>query len=159
MERKIDIMIYLLTRLVAIQDGVPYQMVANEIEDKFPKAKRTRTESEETDNDAVNRIYAIYPTKCPVSQRNTGKCSKDKDRIARLLKTTTEEKLSSTIKRYIDDCIKQNSYIKNFSTFLNNIPDTEETIFHEDETDPFVELSGDPEAAAYIEQRRKLYQQ
>lgn len=72
---------------------------------------------------AVNRLYALYPTKCPVSGRHTGKSSKDKHKLEILLRTNTEEKLAGIIKRYIKESTEQKSYVKNFATFLNNIPD------------------------------------
>lgn len=87
------------------------------------------------DKGAVDRIYALYPTRCPVSGRALGKCSKDKEKIARILVKMTEEKLSATIKRYIEDSIKDNSYFKNFSTLLNNLPDYEEGAKAETKTD------------------------
>lgn len=71
----------------------------------------------------VEKIYALYPTKCPVSGRGTGKSSKDKTRIIALLKTHTVEGLEAVINQYLSDCSRTNTYIKNFSTFLNNIPD------------------------------------
>lgn len=74
---------------------------------------------------AVNRLYALYPTKCPVSGRHTGKSSKDKHKLEILLRTITEEKLAAIITRYIKECTEQNSYVKNFATFLNNLPDYE----------------------------------
>ena len=40
-----------------------------------------------------------------------------------LLRTNTEEKLAGIIKRYIKESTEQKSYVKNFATFLNNIPD------------------------------------
>lgn len=72
---------------------------------------------------AVARLYALYPSKCPVSGRNTGKSSKDKHKLEILLRTNTEEKLAGIIKRYIKESTEQQSYVKNFATFLNNIPD------------------------------------
>lgn len=76
--------------------------------------------------EAADRIYDRYPTKCVVSGRSTGKSrKKDLATIIRLLKKGeyTEETLASVIDRYINDCKQHSSYIKNFSTFLNNIPD------------------------------------
>lgn len=75
----------------------------------------------------IDRVYKAYPTKCPVAGRPTGKSSKDKEKIKRLLKLKTEEELISIIKRYVKECTESNVYLKNFSTFLNNLPDyTEE---------------------------------
>lgn len=125
MERKIDIMIYLLVRLVANAEGVDTNTVFDTIEKIFPKPKKIMTVKEKVDSGAVDRIYALYPTKCPVSQRATGKSSTDKRKIERLLLDRSEEDLTKAIKRYLDDSVKTQSYIKNFSTFLNNVPDYE----------------------------------
>ena len=73
--------------------------------------------------DAVEHLYAAYPSKCPVSKRATGKSSADKDKLVRLLKDHSEEALASKIRRYVEECVAQNTYIKNFQTFLNNLPD------------------------------------
>jgi len=111
---------------------------ANEYENRYEnqhenrhntnKEKKEKEGNKEIDSsalkDAVERIYGLYPTKCPISGRATGKSSKDKQRIESLLKKgLTEEMLSETIKRYIEESKTSVSYIKNFSTFLNNIPD------------------------------------
>ena len=76
-----------------------------------------------TDKDAVDRLYKLYPAKCPISGRSTGKSAKDKEKLTRLLRKKTEDELAGTIKHYIDDCTKSRTYFKNFSTFLNNLPD------------------------------------
>lgn len=73
--------------------------------------------------EAANRLYSLYPTKCPVSGRSTGKSSKDKEKLARLLRDHTEQELADTIKRYVRESTEQQSFIKNFATFLNNLPD------------------------------------
>lgn len=75
---------------------------------------------------AVERIYKLYPTKCPVKGRPTGKSSSDKKRIERLLKTMPEEKLSGIIQRYVSECVSSGTAIKNLSTLLNNLPDYDE---------------------------------
>lgn len=75
------------------------------------------------DKDAVERLYKLYPAKCPISGRSTGKSAKDKEKLARLLRKKTEEEISGTIKHYVDDCTRTRTYFKNFSTFLNNLPD------------------------------------
>lgn len=84
-------------------------------------------EKQESEKVVIDRVYKAYPTKCPVAGRPTGKSSKDKEKIKRLLKLKTEEELISIIKRYVKECTESNVYLKNFSTFLNNLPDyTEE---------------------------------
>ena len=72
-------------------------------------------------------VYKAYPTKCPVSQRSTSKSSKDKDKIASLIKKReyTPEGLTNVIHAYIQECEGSKTFVKNFSTFLNNIPDIE----------------------------------
>ena len=43
-----------------------------------------------------------------------------------LLKNRTADELTGIIKKYVDGCISSKTWIKNFSTFLNNIPDYSE---------------------------------
>lgn len=70
----------------------------------------------------VNRMYALYPAKCPMRNHSLGKSSKDKNRIAKLLKTYTESQIEMVIQHEIDEKYGK-SYMQNFSTFLNNFPD------------------------------------
>lgn len=78
------------------------------------------------DNENIELIYNSYPTRCVVGGRSTGKSAKNKDKLKILLKTITSDKLIDTIKWYVSDCKKTNTYMMNFSTFLNNIPDVPE---------------------------------
>lgn len=71
----------------------------------------------------VDAVYSAYPTRCVVQGRNLGKSSADKKKIARLLKDNSKEKLVKTIERYVDDCKSDKVYMKNFGTFLNNLPE------------------------------------
>lgn len=70
----------------------------------------------------VDKMYALYPTKCPKRNASTGKSRKDKDRIKRLLKVYTEEQIEQVIRTEVDNNYGVN-YMKNFSTFLNNFPE------------------------------------
>lgn len=94
--------------------------------------KRMENENENVIEDVnellfiIEEIYNKYPSKCPVKSRSTGKSSKDKDKISRLLKTNSKEHLLLTIETYVNDCIKSKTYLKNFATFLNNLPDIKE---------------------------------
>jgi len=81
----------------------------------------------------IDNIYFLYPSKCPIKNSNTGKSEKNKDKIKILLKEHTKEDLIFKINRYISDCKKDNVYIKNFSTFLNNLPDYTEQEFNYNE--------------------------
>lgn len=73
-------------------------------------------------NEFVDRMYALYPTKCPKRNTSLGKSMKDKARIKTLLKTYTKEQIEQVIRNEVDSNYGVN-YMKNFSTFLNNFPE------------------------------------
>lgn len=78
---------------------------------------------EKTDDDVfVDNIYAMYPAKCPIRNTSLGKCSKDKDRIRKLLKTYSKEDIEKVVTHEVDEKLGK-SMMQNFSTFLNNFPD------------------------------------
>ena len=89
--------------------------------DKLNKTKLNNNKNY-TKNE-VEEIYSLYPGKCVVKGSSTGKCEKNKDRIKKLLNTISADGIKRTIIWYIDDCKRHNTYMKNFSTFLNNIPE------------------------------------
>lgn len=70
----------------------------------------------------VDKMYALYPTKCPKRNTSLGKSRKDKVKIKRLLKTYSQEEIERVIRHEVDSNYGVN-YMKNFSTFLNNFPD------------------------------------
>lgn len=74
----------------------------------------------------VERMYAMYPTRCPVQDRKLGKSYEDKKRIRKLLKTYTKEQIEQVFKEEIDSKYGK-SYMRNFSTFLNNFPEPNAT--------------------------------
>ena len=73
----------------------------------------------------IETIYKLYPTKCLVRGASSGKSKNNKNKIKILLKEYTVIELGDIIKRYCLECVKDNVYMKNFSTFLNNVPDYE----------------------------------
>lgn len=75
--------------------------------------------------EVINNIYKNYPNKCPINESSTGKSSKCKNKIEVLLKTHSEGYLIDLQEKYVKDCIKSERYIKNYQTFLNNLPDPE----------------------------------
>jgi hypothetical protein len=79
-------------------------------------------EEKENINNFVERIYKMYPTKCPKRGTSTGKSHKDKQRISKLLKTYTMDEIKKVVKHEIDEKYDK-QYLQNFSTFLNNFPD------------------------------------
>ena len=86
--------------------------------DKSLSKKDTNAEVD----DFIERMYALYPPKCPIKKRSLGKSSKDKDRIRQLLKRYTKEEIEFVIRNEISQKFNK-SWMSNFSTFLNNFPD------------------------------------
>lgn len=90
--------------------------------------------------DAVNKVYKAYPAKCPARGTTTGKCRKDKDRIYYLMTKQgyTAQGLINAIDKYVNEAYSTGCYLKNFSTFLNNIPLDEEDTIELDQTPDWV---------------------
>jgi len=110
--------------LCSMGKGTVDEIIAEAVAATTPEKKESSNPVKNTaDPESVNRLYALYPSKCPVSGRATGKSHKDKEILTRLLREHSEEEIAETIKRYIKDSTEQKSYIKNFSTFLHNLPD------------------------------------
>ena len=70
----------------------------------------------------VDRMYALYPSKCPKRGAYLGKSQKDKAKIKSLLKTYSESDIEFVIRWEIAQKYNK-AYMLNFSTFLNNFPD------------------------------------
>lgn len=87
-----------------------------EIEDKSSTKKKKEYD------EFVERMYALYPTKCPIRGATLGKSYKDKERIQKLLRQYTEDEIESVFKNEIEEKYGKH-YMQNFSTFLNNFPD------------------------------------
>lgn len=85
--------------------------------------KLNNTKDEAHIEDAfIERMYALYPTKCPKRGTTLGKSHKDKERIRKLLKQYSMEEIETVFKREIEEKYEKH-YMQNFSTFLNNFPD------------------------------------
>lgn len=91
-------------------------------------------EAKSTAKEDAEEIYKLYPTTCLNTGRRTGKSTKDKEKIIRLLKTHTKEELKFTIQKYINLSIRDKTYMMNFSTFLNHLPDYSDLTEKEKET-------------------------
>lgn len=92
-------------------------------------SKKKDASGNNTDNkdaEFIERMYKLYPTKCPKRNMSLGKSSRDKDRIAKLLKKYTKEQIEFVINREIEEKFGKH-YMQNFSTFLNNFPEPEIT--------------------------------
>ena len=116
MERQLKILAYLLARYISIQTG--------ESSDEIMAEAMVATEEvKSVTDDDVETVYKRYPTKCPVRGTSTGKCTKNKLQIQKLLKDHSAADLLYIIDRYVRECTEGQVYIKNFSTFLNQLPD------------------------------------
>lgn len=95
-------------------------------DDRKDKEERDKSLSKKATNaevdDFIERMYALYPPKCPIKNRSLGKSSKDKDRIRHLLKRYSKEEIEFVIRNEISQKFNK-SWMSNFSTFLNNFPD------------------------------------
>lgn len=98
----------------------------NKNKDKEQEGKEKDTNVSKEKGELIERLYKIYPTTCPISGRSLGKNSKNKKQLETLLKTRTPEDIELTIREYIVDCKNHNTYLKNFSTFLNQFPEKKE---------------------------------
>jgi len=85
----------------------------------------TETETDTVNAEEIEEIYKQYPSTCPVNESSTGKTpTKNKSQIAKIL--ATEYPLSESIELYQKNCVKAKRYMKNFGTFLNNLPDIDD---------------------------------
>ena len=97
------------------------QKAIREEEKREEKKRREKKRKED-----IDFIYSLYPTKCPNRKASTGKTSKNKEKIETLLSTKSKDELQKTIKRYLLECDRDKEFLKNFGTFLNNLPDYSE---------------------------------
>ena len=101
-----------------------YQILTSDITNEQQTTNKQLTTNKNVKNEEeVNLLYKLYPSKCVVQNRSLGKSSKNKDQIKKLLKDRPVEELTSIINRYIAECKKDQVYMMNFKTFLNNLPD------------------------------------
>lgn len=73
-------------------------------------------------SEQVDELYDMYPTKCPKRNVSLGKSFKCKDKLKKLIKQYGYEMLKFTISKECEEKYGK-SYMSNFSTFLNNLPD------------------------------------
>ena len=84
-------------------------------------------------NAEVEEIYKAYPAKCRNRGTSTGKSVKDKVRIFNLLtkEGRTKDELLGIIRDYVRESENAKSYLKNFATFLNNLPERDSPVRNE----------------------------
>jgi hypothetical protein len=71
----------------------------------------------------IDYVYSLYPAKCPIKNSSTGKGQKSKDKIKTLLKTKSKEQIEESIIYYLKECQKSKTWLKNFNTILNDLPE------------------------------------
>jgi predicted phage replisome organizer len=95
-------------------------------EKKSDHKKNKKTEAQDNDQqEKIEELYKLYPTRCPVSKRSTSKSHKDKDKIKKLIKQKGFDTLKTLMQNYIKDCNQTKVYLKNLSSFLNQLPETQ----------------------------------
>lgn len=99
-----------------------YREAYEQANEEISKEEKPKTQKDEGDDDFVEMIYSLYPTKCPKRGSSLGKSTKDKNRIRKLLKTYTKEQIETVVRKEVEDKYGK-VYMQNFSTFLNNFPD------------------------------------
>lgn len=90
--------------------------------DSKEEIDKSISKKEDEVDEFVERMYKLYPTKCPKRGASLGKSHKDKARIKKLLKTYSMEDVEMVFNAEIDEKFEK-QYMQNFSTFLNNFPD------------------------------------
>lgn len=130
MERLLRIIAFILARIAEEKTGIDHVDILAEAEAEVDKNTHS------TESADVERVYKAYPTKCPVRGAPTGKSAKNKEQIKRLLKSHSADDLIFIIERYVGECERGQVYIKNFNTFLNQLPD------YSDDTDLFSGSAG-----------------
>lgn len=92
-----------------------------------------KDKDKDKDNAEIIFIYDLYPsTDKNNNKRSTGKCSKDKDKISKLIKSIGFEQLKLRIENYLKNCDRTKEWLKNFSVLLNNLPEIVEEIKQEE---------------------------
>lgn len=77
--------------------------------------------------DDIDEIYNAYPTRDERNNgRSTGKSLANKKRIKSLLNTYTKGEILAAIDAELHENRVNGKWLKNFSTFLNNLPDVRE---------------------------------
>lgn len=99
---------------MTIPDNNTITYKKRKIEDKSSKKKK--------EDEFVERMYKLYPSKCPKRNAGLGKSHKDKDRLRKLLSLYSMEDIERVIRHEIDEKYGK-AYMSNMSTFLNNFPD------------------------------------
>lgn len=127
LEKDIAVLVerYALDKVVGVKaDKVAHYMV--NCLDALAKANDAGGDDTDTD-EFIERMYALYPTKCPKRNTSLGKSYKDKERLRKLLKRYSFEEIERVIRHEVESKYDI-SYMQNFATFLNNFPDPDTVV-------------------------------
>jgi hypothetical protein len=104
--------------------NLPDFTIATYLFDSYISLSKIRNigENKDEESEFIDRMYQIYPAKCPKRGTSTGKSHKDKQRIKKLLKSYTMEEIEKVFNHEIEEKYDK-QYMQNFATFLNNFPD------------------------------------
>lgn len=104
-----------------LEGGIEETLVTN-----IKEIKRNKNKIKEININECDEIYNLYPSKCNLRNSSLGKNKKNKSQIQKLLKEDTFENISKRITNYLKNCNKSKTYLKNFTTLLNQLPELEE---------------------------------
>lgn len=124
-----ETIVYLLARLIQIESG------GEDIEQTLIDAenfwsnihKSTGIKPVKVSQEDIDKVYALYPQKCPFRNAYTGKCAKNKAQIETLIKKFGFENVYRRVETYVKESKKEGVYLKNFGTLLNNLPEYDTT--------------------------------
>lgn len=106
--------------------NINVDLVNDNLKEWISELSKTFKNKEQITKEDIDFIYSLYPTKCIVKNNPTGKSTKDKEKIKSLIPEHGKEGLEKIIHRYVKECKNSKTYMKNFKTFLNNLPDYSE---------------------------------
>ena len=76
--------------------------------------------------DKIIYIVNTYPTSCPIRKTSTRRSVYNRKKLITIIQKNGMVRTAEIIRAYINDCEKTNTYIMNFSTFVNNFPSLED---------------------------------
>ena len=86
--------------------------------------KPNNIETNKPNNIEVDFLISLYPDFCKGRNTSTRKGGESiKKKIAKILKSKTKDQIEESIKSYVGECEKSNTYLMNFSKFLDELPE------------------------------------
>lgn len=86
--------------------------------------KPNNIETNKPNNIDVEFLISLYPDYCKGRDASTRKGGESiKKKLSKILKKKTKEEIEASIKDYVSECEKSNTYLMNFSKFLDVLPE------------------------------------